>query len=111
MKAYRIDELSPADIQKITDRLNDMSLGSELQSLFWLPVPDAMLTAEQKEHKPLCGPYAMALEILDDGISLEFLVRARNKISCRCVRYASEELILHMMKYVDGMLHDLHIRL
>lgn len=110
MKAYRIDELSAADIQKIAARLQAMELESEIQGLFWLPVPGSMLSPEQKEHEPLCGPYVMALETLEDGISLELLVRAKNKISCRCVQYASEELTLYMMKYVDSMLQDLQIR-
>lgn len=110
MKAYRIDELSPTDLQNITARLNDMGFASELQNLFWLPVPGSMLSQEQKEHEPICGPYVMALEVLEDGISLEFLVRAKNKISCRCVQYASAKLILHMMEYVDAMLQELHIR-
>ena len=110
MKAYRIDELSPDDIRKITDRLTAMGLASELRNLFWLPVPDSMLSPEQKEHEPICGPYVRALEALDDAISLEFLVRAKNKISCRCVRYASMDLVFHMMKYVDDMLQELHIR-
>lgn len=110
MRLYCIDELTQQDVTSITARLNEMELGAGLPGLFWLPVPTALLQDVQREHAE-CGPHCMALEVLDDSLRLELLVRARNKLRCECVAYASPELQRHMMDYVDSLLRELSIPL
>ena len=86
-----------------------MELSAGMDGLFWLPCPKAMLSDVQQAHEDECGPHCMAVELTDDSLRLEFLVRARNKLRCECVAYASSELRMHMITYIDDMLHELGI--
>ena len=51
----------------------------------------------------------MALECEETSLRLELLVRARGRIRCECVAYASPELQRHMMGYITDTLKELHI--
>jgi hypothetical protein len=53
----------------------------------------------------------MALEVLEDGLKLELLVRARNKMRCSCVCYATTDQRNHMLDYLDNFINDLEISL
>ena len=109
MRIYRIDDLAPADVAALETHLQALELHSGMEGMYWLPVGQSHLSAVQREHVQDCGPYAMALEVTEDALQLELLVRARNKIRCECVHYASPELEAHMMRYVDDTLRQLGI--
>ena len=109
MRTYRISDLTTQDMAALCKRLEAMDLASSMDGLYWLPVPQDMLSEEQAEHQDECGPYAMGLECDDDWISLELLVRARSKLRCSCVHYAAPELRAHMMDYLDGLLAELGV--
>lgn len=109
MKLYVIEDLTREDIQAIAARLQELELGAGMEGLFWLPLPTDLLHDVQKEHAKECGPHCMALEILENSIKIELLVRARNKLRCDCVCYASTALKAHVIEYMDSMLSDLGI--
>ncbi len=109
MRCYCIDELAKNDMQRLTARLDAMALSAGLPDVYWLPVPPALLTPDQKGHEDHCGPYAMALEIEPESLRLELLVRARGKLHCECISYAGPELVRHMIDYVDTLLAELGI--
>ena len=109
MRAYRIDDLTPQDVALLKERLNALHLAGSVEGMYWLPVAAEHLSPLQREHLPLCGPYALALEVEEDCLHLELLVRARNQLRCACVHYASPELRAHMLQYMDDMLRELHI--
>ena len=109
MRAYRIDDLTPEDEGKLHEFLNSLALGAGIAGMYWLPVPPALLSPVQQEHVAQCGPYVMALELEDGTLALEFLVRARGRLRCECVHYASAELQAHMMRYVDSLFEQLLI--
>ena len=109
MKYYVIEELTKAHTNAIAKRLEEMELGAGMEGLYWLPVPKAHLSNIQVEHTDECGPHAMGLELEGDSLKLELLVRARNRLRCDCVTYASPELKLHMISYLDAMLDELEI--
>ena len=104
MRSYCIDEIAPAELERIVRRLDSMDLSAGLEGLYWLPVPANLLTPIRKEHESECGPYVLALEILDDAVRLELLVRARNRLRCDCVAYAEHDLVSHMIAYVHALL-------
>jgi hypothetical protein len=106
VRSYRIDELTPAEVEKLAERLDAAALSSGMPGLYWLPVPPDMLEAKRKEHLDACGPYVMALELLPDALSLELLVRARNTLRCSCVGYAGPELASRMIARVNALLND-----
>jgi hypothetical protein len=49
------------------------------------------------------------LELADEALRLELLVRARNKLRCDCVAYAEQKLVNHMIIYLHGLLDGLKI--
>ncbi len=104
MHSYVIDELTIDQTNNITKRLNSMNLQSGVEGVYWLPIPEKFHTDIQQEHASKCGPYVMALEVDEDCICLELLVRAKNILHCNCVNYAQSELEQHMMRYVDSLL-------
>ena len=100
MRQYTVTELSEKDIETIEKALREKKLQASIDHLFWIPVPDDLLTPLQKEHATTCGPHVMALE---------FLVRARNKIRCDCITYADDRLMLAMIHRVNDFLSGLGI--
>jgi hypothetical protein len=109
MRSYYIDDFVPGELERFAERLDGMELSAGMEYLYWLPVPEDMLTACQKRHVCECGPYVLALEILDEALRLELLVRARNKLRCECVAYADQRLVSHMIGYMHGLLDELKI--
>lgn len=110
LRIYTIDQLSHDDTAVIHSRFVDMNLKSGLEGIFWLPIPDNLLNQKQNEHKTQCGPYCMALEIDDEAVHLELLVRGLGRLRCECLGPASPVLREHMIGYLDSILHDLLIQ-
>ncbi|MCG8529329.1 MAG: hypothetical protein MI749_01565 [Desulfovibrionales bacterium] len=109
MRLYLLEDLTRDNIQAITARLNDMELAGSMEGIFWLPCPAELLSETQQAHSNECGPHCMAVEIEGTTVRMELLVRARNKLRCECVSYASPDLRAHMIQYIDDMLNDLGI--
>ena len=109
MRQYTVTELSEKDIETIEKALREKKLQASIDHLFWIPVPDDLLTPLQKEHATTCGPHVMALEVMRSSLNLEFLVRARNKIRCDCITYADDRLMLAMIHRVNDFLSGLGI--
>ena len=109
MRSYCIDEFVPGELERLAERLDNMELSAGLEELYWMPVPQNLLTPVQKKHEHECGPYVLALEILDGSLRLELLVRARSKLRCDCVAFAEQKLVDHMISYLHGLLDELEI--
>ena len=109
MRSYHIDEFVSGELERLAERLDSMKLSAGVEGLYWFPVPKKLLTACQERHERECGPYALALEILDEALRLELLVRARNKLRCECVGYADQRLVSHMIVYLHALLDELNI--
>jgi len=109
MRSYRIDDLTTEDIAAVRARLNEMDLAAGMDGLYWLPVPQHMLTPVQQAHAESCGPFCLALEVDEDALRMELLVRARGMLRCECIVYAAPGLRAHMIDYLDGLLADLGI--
>lgn len=110
MRIYTIDQLGHDDTAVLHSRFVDMNMQSGLEGVFWLPVPSSLLTPLQKEHEAQCGPYCLALEIDDDAIHLELLVRGLGRLRCECLGPPSPVLREHMIGYLDSILTDLLIQ-
>lgn len=116
MRSYLIEDLMETDIKKVTKAFEDMKLKGPLEGIFYLPLPEKLLQQEQLAHKDECGPYFMALEVIEGAsemsefqLKLELLTRAKNKIRCSCVNYATTEQRAHMIEYLDQFLDELGI--
>ena len=113
MRSYLIEDLTEADLEKVVNAFNDLGFRGPIDDIYYLPVPDELLQDEQKAHMGECGPYFMGLETIagidESSLKLELLVRARNKIRCSCVTYATPEQRRHMIDYLDQFIDELEI--
>ncbi|WP_296303577.1 hypothetical protein [uncultured Desulfovibrio sp.] len=85
MRAYLAEDLPPELCRRLADFARERGYASSLEGLFWLPVPESLWSPLQREHAARCGPYAVSLEIGEDFLRLELLVRACNRLHCDCV--------------------------
>ncbi|EPR30435.1 hypothetical protein dsat_1575 [Alkalidesulfovibrio alkalitolerans DSM 16529] len=110
MRWYVIDELTREDASRIDQALSAREdMKSPLEGLYYLSVPHELLSEEQKAHADECGPHVMGLETDTDFVRLELLVRARGRMRCSCVHYASPEARAWAINYVDAFIRELDI--
>lgn len=113
MRTYLIDDLTDKDYQTVIKAFDDLGLRGSLDGIYYLPLPETLLQGEQKAHLGDCGPYFMALEAVEspdqNNLRLELLVRARNKLRCSCVSYATPAQREHMIEYLDQFIEELEV--
>lgn len=109
MRSIVFDEITPEDMDKLETWLKEQDLQSGIEHLYHFNLPPRLLTPEQQEHAPQCGPFYMAVETGRDFVRLELLVRAKAILRCACIAYATPEQRAHMEDYLENLLHDLHI--
>ncbi len=102
MKQYVIDELRLEDHEKISAWFSDNLERSPLGDLYWLPVDDTILSELQRAHTD-CGPHVFALELSPQRLSCELLVRTRNRMTCPCIAYATDDQFLWLVRSVDRL--------
>ena len=109
MRSYLIDELHPEAVQKVTEHLDQEGLKGSLDGIYWLQIPQELLTPVQAEHHSECGPYVFSLEVGTTWIKLELLVRTRGTFRCHCSQYALPEQRDFVMGYMDRLFdsHDI----
>ena len=106
---HLVDELQPEVIANLEAQLTKNGCQSGIERLYWLPLEKERLLPVQREHESSCGPHCLALEILDDAVRLEFLVRAKGRMRCECVCYLSPETERHMMDWLDARIMEAEI--
>ncbi len=108
MKQYVIDELRLGESGKVRIYLEEHYSGSEMGGLFWIPVDETILTGIQAEHAK-CKPFYFAIEVEEDRLACELLVRTKNKIRCDCIAYADENQRNWIIRFVDEIFENLGI--
>ena len=107
MRRYVIDELDDSEMGRLARGLRDMGLAGSIEGLYWLPVPEALLNDTQRAHTQTCGPYCVAVETTPDGVSMELLVRARNRLRCDCVAMADARVATGLMETLNALVERL----
>ncbi len=108
MRQYVIDELRPHETERIRKYLEGSCEPSELGGLYWLCIPDDLLSPVQYEHNS-CQPHCAAIEIGGDYVKFEMLIRSRRKIRCNCVHMATPQQRNFILSFADRVLTDLDI--
>jgi len=106
MKQYLVDELRLEDYEKIKTYLDENIKKSPVEGLYWIPLASEQLAESQAGHTE-CGPHYFALELQEDRIACEFLVRAEQVIRCSCIDYATRAQRNWLMDCVDAILEKL----
>jgi hypothetical protein len=108
MKSYVIDELRYQDYEKLKAYLDQTYGQEDLGGLYWLPLPENQLGPAQEGHDS-CRPFYLALELLEDRLACELLVRTRERVSCNCISYATAEQREWLINVVDAIIEKLEL--
>ncbi len=109
MRAYLIDEISSSDMKKIYDFLAENAVKSSLDQIYWIKVPEDLLTSVQYEHKG-CAPHVFAVELGRNWIKLEFFVRSLKNMRCTCPGYCTEGQRNFVINFAHTMIDRLGIK-
>lgn len=109
MRSYFIDELNPGEIQRLALHLASAGLQGPMQDIYWLTLPEDLLTPEQSRHLEHCGPFVACIELGDAWMKIELLIRGRGKLRCSCIGLATHEQRSWVLDQIDIMLRDLEI--
>jgi len=109
MRSYLIDEISPQDMEKISNFLKKNAVSSSLEKVFWIQIPDELLTEIQLQHKD-CRPHMCALELGRDWIKLELYVRSLKNMRCTCAAYCTAKQRDFIIAYANKMIEELGVR-
>jgi hypothetical protein len=108
MKQYVVDQLRYPDYEKLKACLDQTYGPAEMGSIYWVCLAPGLLTSVQAEHHE-CQPFVAAIDLQETRLSLELLVRTRNRIRCQCIAYADDQQRGWLIELVDRMLAQLEI--
>jgi len=110
MRSYLIEEFYPEQLELVRKALAARGLSGGLEGIYYLPVPEELLSDVQRAHASACGPHILVLEVVDEtSLKLEMLVRARGKLRCECVTYATPEQSAFAIAWIDDFIRQLDI--
>ena len=110
MKQYVLDELRPGDHQELKAHLDEQFQQPPIDDLYWLNIPARHLSPTQRQHAA-CQPFYFALELRENALWVELLVRSQTRIRCDCITYASAGQQRWLMGRIDAILAELEIRI
>ncbi len=108
MKQYVIDDIRLEDHGKLKRYLDERYGNSGVDGLYWLPLPEDLLTPLQKAHKE-CAPFYFSVELTEDRLCCELLVRTKKRMRCDCIAYAAEAQRNWIIDVADAFLAELEI--
>ena len=108
MRTYLIDELSPSKTDKIREFLGEHAIRSTLNEIFWVRIPDDLLSEMQFQHSQ-CRPHVFAVELGSDWVKMELFVRSLEGMRCDCPGYCTGQQKNFILKFADGMIEQLNI--
>ena len=109
MRAYLIDEIPAADVKKLRDFLHENAITSELEALYWVPLPPDLLSEIQYQHSD-CQPFVFAVELGQDWMKLELFVRSLAGMRCECQGYCTSQQRDFVINFTHKILEDLNVR-
>jgi hypothetical protein len=108
MKQYVIDELRAKDYSALKNYLARHFVADPMDGIYWIPIDSEILTETQKRHRD-CRPHYFAVELDENRMACELLVRTQNIIRCDCIRYATETQRNWLIALIDHILNQLEI--
>jgi hypothetical protein len=109
MRQYMLDEIARNDLPRVRDYMKEHGTASSLPDLWWVDLPEDLLSPEQFEHRD-CRPFRFAVELGDNFVRFEFLIRSREKMRCACIGYATRQQRDFILGYADRLVEDLALR-
>lgn len=109
MRQFLVDEIPRRQMEDIEVYLKEKTVPSGMEEIFWLEIPERLLSPVQEEHKT-CGPHYLAIETGQDFIKFEFLVRCRKRLRCDCVQYATPRQETYLMDFAQTLIQALDLK-
>jgi len=109
MRQYQIDEISRPDIPRVREYLHQHALAAGLEDIWWVDLPEDLLNPEQFSHTD-CRPFRFAVELGDDFVRFEFLIRSRETMRCVCIGYATRQQRDFILAFADRLVEELTLR-
>jgi len=104
MKQYVVDQLRPADYEAVKAYLDENFESSSVEGIYWIPLDQGILTEVQAE------PFYFAVDLEQNFMANELLVRTKSKMRCSCMGYATEKQLNWIIQFVDGVFDKLGIK-
>jgi hypothetical protein len=109
MKQYVIDELRSADYKSLKTYLDERYGPPAMGGIYWIPLETDKLTDIQSEHTD-CRPQCFAVDLDDNRLACELLVRSKNRMRCDCIHYATEAQRNWLIGLIDKIFERLKIK-
>jgi len=109
MRKLVFDEINKSDMGRIREYLAEHAILSEVEDLYWVELGNDLLDERQSEHRA-CQPYRFAIELTQDAVCMEMLIRSKTTIRCECIRYANAVQRDFILKFGDTLIQDCKIR-
>ena len=108
MKQYVIDELRLPDYRAIKKYMDEHFESGKLDGIYIIPLQEELLTDLQREHTE-CQPHYLSVELDEQRVSCELLVRTPNRVRCNCIAYADDRQRNWVIQMMDAVLDRLGI--
>jgi hypothetical protein len=108
MKQYVVDQLRYPDYEKLKGFLDQNYGQAAMGAVYWMALGEDVLSPIQREHWE-CQPHVAAVELEETQLSVELLVRTRQRMRCNCIAYATLEQRDWLIRRVDDILKQLDI--
>ena len=105
MRQFVIDELSPMERDNIDSYLKRSLKRGPMIGLYWMQLPDDLLSETQREHKEH-GPFHLAVELTNTAVKFEFLVRSQVNLHCSCIAHATSVQRQFVLDFIDRMVTE-----
>ncbi len=109
MRQYVIDQLHREERANIESYLKRTLKPGPVEGLYWIEVPQDLLTGDQRTHKE-CGPFFFAVELEAESVCFELLIRSKSNLHCSCIAYATLSQQDFVLRFVDQMLEEEQIK-
>jgi hypothetical protein len=109
MRQYLLDEISRGDILRIREYLNVHALAAGLEDIWWVDLNEDLLSPDQFTHQD-CRPFRFAVELGDNFVRFEFLIRSQQTMRCACIGYATRTQRDFILAFADRLVEELGLR-
>ena len=109
MRQFIVDQLTREERDNLDSYLKRNLIQGPLEGMYWLVMPQDLLAEAQQGHES-CGPFVVAVELEEEIIRFELLIRSQSNLHCSCIAYATPAQRDFVLHYVDVMLAEEMIR-
>jgi len=105
MRQIVIDELSPMERDNIDSYLKRSLKQGAMVGLYWLELPPDLHSKPQQGHEEH-GPFFLGVEIDNQSVKFELLVRNQSNLHCSCIAHASSSQRQFVLDFIDKMVQE-----